>query len=82
MSLPIVTVYTKPNCPLCDEAMDELHGLQSRIPFRLEPIDILTDLALFEEHHQAIPVICVDGVEICRYRVDEARLEAALRRRG
>ena len=77
-SLPIVTIYTKATCPLCAEAMDELRDLQKRIPFQIEVIDIFTDLVLFEKHRSAIPVICINGTEICHYRVDEARLAAAL----
>jgi hypothetical protein len=40
----------------------------------LEEIDIETNDALFRRHLERIPVICVDGEEVCHFFVDERAL--------
>lgn len=74
-----VTLYTKPDCPLCAKAESVLLELQSEISFRLEKIDITQDERLFEQYRYEIPVIAVDGDEVCRYRAEREVLRAALR---
>ncbi|HVY71818.1 MAG TPA: glutaredoxin family protein [Verrucomicrobiae bacterium] len=65
----LVTIYTKPGCPLCEEALAEVEAARPRQNFQMEEINILTDLALYERYHHAIPVVCVNGVEVFRYRL-------------
>lgn len=73
-----VTLYTKPDCPLCEKAETVLLEIQSEIPFRLEKIDITQDARLFEIYRYEIPVIAVDGREVCRYRAEREALRIAL----
>ena len=44
----------------------------------LEWIDIDTDPALEALYDELVPVLVLDGVELCHYRLDEARVRGAL----
>ncbi|HUB26019.1 MAG TPA: glutaredoxin family protein [Tepidisphaeraceae bacterium] len=78
--MKLVTLYTKPECHLCDVVKQVIHAVSLRQRFRLEIRNILDDPADFEKYKQAIPVVCVDGQEIARYRMTAHDLEAALAR--
>ncbi|TNJ36611.1 MULTISPECIES: glutaredoxin family protein [Prosthecochloris] len=66
-----VTVYGKPGCHLCEEVMPVIERLRGEYGFVLEEIDVTRDAELQERYRYQIPVICVDGREAFRYRVDE-----------
>ena len=74
-----VTLYGKVECCLCDEAMDVLRKVQSVVSFDLEKIDISDSAELMAEFGLKIPVVCVDGVQVFKYRVNENRLLDLLR---
>jgi glutaredoxin len=76
--LPNVTLYSKPDCPLCDEARGALDRVRRRLPFDLVEIDITTDAALEAVYRERIPVIAVDGEELFDFHVDEQLLERRL----
>ena len=42
----IVEIYSKPQCPLCDEAKEVLARVRRRISFELKEVDITRDAAL------------------------------------
>ena len=69
-----VTLYGKPECCLCDEAMEVLRKVNAEIAFDLEKIDISRNPELLDEFGLKIPVIFVDGVQAFKYRVNEGRL--------
>jgi uncharacterized membrane protein len=54
-----VTLYTRQNCPLCDEAKAMILSLESEIPLILKEIDIDFDTALKKKYGDLIPVIRV-----------------------
>jgi uncharacterized membrane protein/glutaredoxin len=54
-----VTLYTKSDCYLCDEAKAELAALQSEIPHQLVEVDIEADPALYKRYVDLVPVIKV-----------------------
>ena len=74
-----VTIYSKPDCHLCDIAKARVENVRQRIPFEIETIDITTDPDLFEAHSERIPVIFVNGEETFVYRISEKILEKKLR---
>jgi glutaredoxin len=74
----VVTFYTKPNCPLCDKALEQIELARARTNFELREINILSDPAVYEQYKHVIPVVCIDGVEVFRYRVDSDALVKAL----
>lgn len=71
-----VTLYTRAGCHLCDDAAEVLDGVRAQHPFTLDVVDITSDAALLARYRTSIPVVCVDGVEAFRFRVDGAALRA------
>jgi glutaredoxin len=76
--MPRLTLYTKPDCHLCEEARAALERVRNRVPFELEAVDISTDPRLGERYGTRIPVVFVDGREAFEYEVDERELERLL----
>ena len=74
----LITLYTKPECSLCDDVLDVIKQVRARIEFDLEIRNILDDLADYEKYKHDIPVILLDGQEIARHHLTEAALEFAL----
>ncbi len=74
-----LTVYSKPDCHLCVEAMAALRRLQAEIGFALEEIDISADESLHHAYFERIPVVALDGEELCEYVVEEAVLRERLK---
>jgi len=72
--LQTIVFYTKPNCSLCDEALEQIEAVRQLIPFRLEQVGILDDFALYEKYKHDIPVLCLNGLEIFRHRVNREEL--------
>jgi len=78
--MKLVTLYTKPDCHLCEQVARVISDVARRRRFRLIVRNILDDSGEFEKYSQAIPVVLVDGQEIARYRLTGHDLEAALSR--
>jgi glutaredoxin len=77
-----ITVYSKPDCHLCADAMSTLLSLQAELGFLLEEIDITAEEALHRAYFERIPVISLDGVELCEYFVDETLVRERLESRA
>ena len=70
-----ITVMSKPDCHLCDEALEVIQRVVgAHIPILIEEVDITQDLDLLEKYHDDIPVVLVDGIEKFRLRVDPNQL--------
>ena len=59
-----VTLYTKKDCHLCDQAKADLESLGKKYPHRLVEVDIESDPALMKTYGEKIPV-----VEVGPYRL-------------
>ncbi len=68
----------KPGCHLCDDAREIVRRVATDLGLPWEERSILDDQALLEEYAEQIPVVLVDGRQHTFWRVDEARLRAAL----
>lgn len=79
--MTLLTVYSKPDCHLCAEAMRALRGLQAELRFDLQERDITTDDALHRAYFERIPVVALDGEELFDYFVDEAVVRERLESR-
>jgi glutaredoxin len=75
---PLVTLYGRPGCHLCDDARAALERVRAAAPFRLEDVDIEADDRLLVTYLERIPVVALDGEELYDYFVDEADLRARL----
>ncbi len=55
-----VRMYSKPNCELCDRALDVLGEFKTVLPL-IEQIDITGNEELERQHSESVPVIEIDG---------------------
>jgi glutaredoxin len=67
----VVTLYTRKDCHLCEEAHAVLKRAQRRVSFQLEVRDIDADPALRSMYNDEVPVIAIEGKKAFKYRVDE-----------
>lgn len=73
-----VTLYGRPGCHLCDDALVVLERMRSELGFNLRELDIEADDDLLRRYLERIPVVAVDGVECCDFFVDEPAVSAAV----
>lgn len=66
----LLTLYSKPGCHLCDEALAVLEELRLEVPFELQELDISSEDSLHRAYFERIPVVTLDGEELCELRVD------------
>ena len=72
-------LYTKADCPLCDEAKKSLESLAARFPIQIEEIDITANLGLFTKYKELIPVLELDGKQLFVHRIHVKALKRKLR---
>jgi glutaredoxin len=60
---PVIVLYAKAGCHLCDDARTHLEDLAAEFHLAFDEVDIRRDPAIFERYRYRIPVITVDGVE-------------------
>jgi glutaredoxin len=77
----LITVYSTPDCHLCEEALGLLRGLQDELGFELAEVDITADERLLRAYFERIPVVLLDGEELCEYFVEEALVRERLESR-
>lgn len=80
-----LTLIGKPGCHLCDDAREVVEAVRAEIAAQpgapattLDEVSILDDAALRAKHAEEIPVLLIDGEMHTYWRVDAARLKAAL----
>jgi glutaredoxin len=74
-----VTLYLRPECHLCDEARAGLERISDQGPrFELREVDIESEERLLRAYLERIPVIEVDGVEVCELGLDAPAVRARL----
>jgi glutaredoxin len=79
--MTLLTVYSKPDCHLCVDAMITLRRLQQELGFALQELDITAEEALHRAYFERIPVVTLDGEELCEYIVEEALVRERLESR-
>ncbi len=72
-----LTLYSKPNCPLCDEALDMLEDLKRDFALSVTEVNIQKDAAVYEMYKYMIPVIVLENGLIINARFTEAQLRKA-----
>jgi glutaredoxin len=78
-SLAVVTVYSRPGCHLCADAVEALVALHGEgYRFSLHEVDIESEELLLRRMLEKIPVIEIDGVVVSELLVDEAAVRARL----
>jgi glutaredoxin len=72
--VPLVTLYGKPGCHLCDDARAVVERVRADHPFELREVDVSLDPELHREYGERIPVLALDGEELFDFFVEEAVL--------
>ncbi|HWX24368.1 MAG TPA: glutaredoxin family protein [Vicinamibacteria bacterium] len=81
MSVPVLTLLSKPGCHLCREMAAEVERLfGDRV--LLEEKDITSDPDLERRFRLEIPVLLLGQTEVARHRVSEAELRTRLEALG
>ena len=77
-----LTLLGRAYCHLCDEMLDALRPIAARQGVTVTVVDIDTEPALEPAFGDRVPVLFagdpVGGAELCHFRLDRARVEAAL----
>jgi glutaredoxin len=73
-----ITLYTRPDCCLCDDARAAIGRVRRDQELELEEIDISRDRALTEMYGERVPVVMLDGVPVLELRVEEADLRRTI----
>ena len=69
-----VTIYSKPDCHLCERAKEVIARCRQNTEFALVEVDISQSAELLARYGHDIPVILLDGTEIARHFVRERKL--------
>ena len=76
---PVVYVYSRRGCHLCDVLLEELLPLvRGRLDVEVRDIDSRADWK--ERFDVRIPVVEFAGEIVCQYRLDQAAIDAILAR--
>jgi glutaredoxin len=70
----LITIYSKPDCHLCELAKEVIARCHQKVDFAVEIIDVSQNPELLERYRHDIPVILLDGNEIARHFVRERKL--------
>ena len=74
-----VTVYMRPECHLCEEAVEALVALHGEgYRFELHEVDIESEELLLRQMLEKIPVVEIDGEVVCELLLDEASVRSRL----
>ena len=77
-----LTLYTRAECHLCEEMRIALDPYLARYSLELELVDVDRDPDLRHRHGARVPVLALDGSEICHWFLDETALLARLEGQG
>lgn len=76
---PSVTLYTRSECHLCDEAKALLDKVADDVSFALKVVDVDSDSELAALYGHEVPVVLIGGRKRFKYRVEEGRLRKLLK---
>ena len=71
---PVLTIYSRPGCHLCDDMKAVVVRVAHSIPLAFQEIDISGDPDLERRYGEEIPVLLVDGRKAAKYRITETEL--------
>jgi hypothetical protein len=76
--LPVVTLYGRPGCHLCEAAELDLRRLVPKLRFALEVVNIEEDDDLLTRYVFEIPVVTFEGAEVAKAPIRGYMLEDRL----
>lgn len=74
----LVELYSKDDCPLCNEALAVLNKVRTETPFTLKVIKLLPGEENFEEFKNDFPVLHINKRFAFKHRLNETTLKIRL----
>ncbi|WP_250534397.1 glutaredoxin family protein [Caballeronia sp. AZ10_KS36] len=74
----LFVLYGRAWCHLCEDMRAELEPIAQRFGVAIEWIDIDDDPLLEARYNERVPVLMLDGVEVCEHRLNANAVLAAL----
>jgi hypothetical protein len=78
--VPVLPLYGKPGCHLCEEARAVVDAARAGRDVTLDEVDVTLDPVMHRAYGQRIPVLALDGEELFELFVDADALERRLDR--
>lgn len=75
---PLLTVYSRVWCHLCDDLLAGLAPLREEFGFELRVLDVDEHPELEQRYGERVPVLMADGKELCHYFLDVVVVRAYL----
>ncbi|XP_019372399.1 PREDICTED: glutaredoxin-like protein C5orf63 homolog [Gavialis gangeticus] len=75
---PVLTLFTKKPCPLCDEAKEVLEPYKNRLILQEVDITLPDNVAWYDKYKYDIPVFHLNGQFLMKHRVDIQKFENQL----
>jgi predicted thioredoxin/glutaredoxin len=72
------TLYSRPDCGLCEELLAELGGVSAARGYPIDIIDVDANPADRVRYGHKIPVLLFDGELVCHGRLDREEVLKAL----
>ena len=76
--LPLVTMYSRRNCHLCEVAKEVVESARNQAEFEFEVVFIDGDVGLEKVYGEEVPVTFINGKRHDYFRVDRARFIEAI----
>jgi glutaredoxin len=76
--MELVSIYSRKECHLCEEALKVLQKLKDELGFEISEIFIDGDKELEKQYGEQVPVTLIDGVHHDYWRVDPVRFKSSL----
>ncbi len=73
-----LTLYSKPDCPLCDEMVEVMLEVGKKIPIHVQHVDITSDAGLQERYGLDIPVLMCGNECLAKHRAHEKTIYAKI----
>ena len=77
---PLLTLYSRSDCHLCEEMIARLRDMQTQHPFTIDVVDVDGDSRLAARFGDDVPVLTHGERELCRHRIDVATVGAYVSR--
>ncbi len=75
----VIQIFTKPDCPLCEDASNLLEVASHHWPLEVRSVNILTDRTLYNLYWNRIPVLEFDNGATLEAPITRERLSERLR---
>jgi glutaredoxin len=76
--MELVTIYSRNECHLCEEALKVLQELKNDLQFEIVEIFIDGNEDLEKQYGEQVPVTLIDGIHHDYWRVDPVRFKSSL----